>query len=214
MTHPPLIDVIDAVARGLAMRSAACDAEQATQGLDALMEIELHPLLAESLQNAGFGVSREVRYPADHHRPRASSGERCDLVVTTEGRPLQVEDAHQTLFEPADAVAPEDALWLEVKVVSQYRPERQNRNYSAQLMTAVPRDITKLSKDPGILHAATLLMLFVGTPAVAERDLAEWTRRCLQRGLPIGAPDERTVPINDRIGNAWCHLAVFPVSHY
>jgi hypothetical protein len=182
-------------------------------GLDALDELDLHPILEAALRSGGFGVYREQRYPADRGKRKVSEGERCDLVLTRDGLPLRHPDAASTLFDPADAVDLDDAFWLEVKVVAQYAGEGPNRNYASQLLSTVRDDVTKLSKDPGILHAGLLIVLFVHEPIVAEHDLGIWQDRCLERGLPIAAPSVRSFPINDRIGNAVCAAALYPVRH-
>jgi hypothetical protein len=192
---------------------ARLDLEQSVTGLDALDELALHAILADSLAEAGYGVHREQRYPADRGRRRESEGERCDLVLTPDGRPLREPDAKATLFDRLDAVEPDEAFWLEVKLVSQFTEEGPNRNYASQLLSTVRRDVMKLSKDPDILRAGILIVLFVRDAIVAEHDLGVWQDRCLQRGLPIGAPSVRTLPMIDRLGNGVCAIAIYPVSH-
>ena len=189
------------------------DLEQSVTGLDALDEVALHAILADSLAEAGYGVHREQRYPADRARRRESEGERCDLVLTPDRLPLREPDAKATLFDSPDAVELDDAFWLEVKVVAQFTPEGPNRNYSSQLLSTVHQDVMKLSRDRGILHAGILIVLFVRDTAVAEHDLGIWQDRCLQRGLPIGAPSMRMLPMTDRLGNGVCALALYPVNH-
>lgn len=206
-------DVADAIEGGLRRRMAQLDLEQSVTGLDALDELALHAILADCLAEAGYGVQRERRYPADRAKRRESEGERCDLVLTPDGRPLRETDAKATLFDRPDAVEPDEAFWLEVKLVSQFTEEGPNRNYASQLLSTVRHDVTKLSKDPDILRAAILIVLFVRDAIVAEHDLGVWQDRCLQRGLPIGAPSVRTLPMTDRLGNGVCAIAVYPVSH-
>lgn len=186
--------------------------EQAVYGLDALDELALHPVLAEVFRRSGHGVYREVRYPSDR-KARESEGERCDFVLTPNGRELAQPGAPGSLFDPADAVELCDAFWLEVKVVSQFTVGGANPYYSSQLLATVRQDVTKLSKDPGILQAGLLIVLFAEDERVAEHDLGAWLDQCLKRGLPIGAPARRTLCINDRLGNRCCAIAVYPVSH-
>lgn len=210
-----IADLADAVDAGLRRASARLDEENAVYGLDALDEVELHPVLADSLQHAGYGVEREVRYPADQRKRKESEGERCDLVLTAPGRgPLASGETKATLFEPQDATPFDEAFWLEVKTVAQHTVEGPNRNYASQLLSTIRHDVTKLSKDRGILHAGLLIVMFVRDEAVAEHDLGIWQDRCLERCLPIGAPAVRTLPITDRLGNAACVLAVYPVHRY
>jgi hypothetical protein len=207
-------DIADAIEAGLRDRCAQIDLEQAVYGLDALDELALHPIIAESLRTrGGFGVHREQRYPGDRLRRRFSEGERCDFVLTADHRELVKEDARGTLFDSPDALGLDEAFWLEAKIVSQFTCEGPNHNYSSQLLSTVRSDIVKLAKDPGILQAGLLIVLFVRDEAVASNDLDIWQNRCIARNLPIGAPARRTLPITDRQGNAQCAIAVYPVAH-
>jgi hypothetical protein len=214
MTRWSIADLADAAEAGLTAAARRFDLEQAPSGLDALEELEIHPLLAEAFRGAGYGVEREHRYPADRERRRETEGERCDLVLTPEGRDLRPPARKATLFDDPGAVDFEDAFWLEVKVVAQYTEEGANRNYASQLLSTVGRDVRKLSKDRGILHAGLLIILFVAEPIIADHDLGVWQDRCLERHLPIGAPSRRVVPVTDRLGNRLCVVALYPVSHY
>jgi hypothetical protein len=206
-------DIADAAEAGLRRRADAIDHEQAVRGLDVLDEVALHPVLAEAFAAAGYGVHREQRYPDDRRRRRETEGERCDFVLTPDARPLRATEARSTLFDRADAVEPADALWLEMKVVAQHGEEGANARYATELLSTVRRDVTKLSKDAGILQAMLLIVLFVADERVAEHDLGIWQDRCLRRGLPIGAPSRRAFAIADRIGNRVCTAAVYPVQH-
>ena len=156
---------------------------------------------------------REQRYPADRIRRKVSEGERCDFVLTPDGKPLKHPDAEETLFEPEDALSLAEAFWLEVKVVSQFTIEGPNAGYSSQLLSTVREDVTKLSKDRGILQAGLLLVMFVRERIVAEHDLNIWQNKCLERGLPIGAPSRRYIDMTDRHGHGLCAIAVYPISH-
>lgn len=206
-------DIADAVIDGISSHAAALDAEHAVHGVDAMDELALHPIVAHGLTAAGFGVHREVRYPADRRKRKASEGERCDFVLTPDGRPLRQPEAAATLFDSPDAVDLDDAYWLEAKVVAQFTAEGPNRQYASQILSTVGRDVTKLSKDQGILHAGLLLVLFVEHADIASHDLGVWQDRCIQRGLPIAPPYSRQVSISDRMGNAVCVTSLYPVSH-
>jgi hypothetical protein len=208
-----IADIADALEAGLRRRMAQLDLEQSVTGLDALDEVALHATLADCLAEADCGVHREQRYPADRGRRRGSEGERCDLVLTPDSRPLREPDAKATLFDRSDAVEPDEAFWLEVKLVAQFTEEGPNRNYASQLLSGVGHDVTKLSKDRDILHAGLLIVLFVHDAIIAEHDLGVWLDRGLQRGLPIGTPSVRMMPMTDRFGNGVCAIAVYPVSH-
>ena len=204
-------DIADAVTRGLEQQAAALDDERAVHGLDVLEEVQLHPHIAGALGEAGFGVHREERYPADRARRRRSEGERCDFVLTPGGRDLCADDRPPTLFDAPDAVMLDDAFWLEMKVVAQYTAEGPNPRYAPHLLSTVRGDVTKLSKDRGILHAGFLMVLFVSDPDIATHDMSIWETRCLKLGLPIGAPSRRSLPINNRAGHDHAVLQVYPV---
>jgi hypothetical protein len=206
-------DIADAVEQGFARRARELDEEHAVYGLDVLDELRLHPLIEASFRKAGYGVHREQRYPADRRKRILSEGERCDFVLTAEGRPLRNPEAAATLFDPSDATDLDEAYWLEVKTVSQFTPAGPNPQYASQLLSTVRRDVSKLSKDPDILHAGLLIVLFVEDERVAEHDLRIWHERCIARGLPVGAPAVRLLPITERLGHALCAIAVFPVQH-
>ena len=207
-------DIADAVEVGLRREAKRLDTEQAVFGLDVRDEVDLHPLLATALIDAGYGVAREQRYPADRRKRKESEGERCDLVLTPDGRPLQVSEKKATLFDDPDALPLDEGFWLEVKTVAQFTDEGANRNYSSQLLSTVRHDVTKLSKDDGILHAGLLLILFVRDREIAVHDLKVWQDTCLEKGLPIGAPARRDVAVTDRHGHACAAVAVYPVSHW
>ncbi|MDG2423610.1 MAG: hypothetical protein P8M22_06510 [Phycisphaerales bacterium] len=188
--------------------------EQSVSGLDARDEVTLHALLSEGLETAGHGVHRECRYPAARSHRRRSEGDRCDLVLTPDKRPLQVPESDATLFVDPQAFPLEDAFWLEVKVVSQFTEDGGNSSYSTQLLSTVREDVAKLSKDPGILHAGLLILLFTADPAIAEHDLGIWQDKCLEKSMPISAPCHRVIPIADRLGNKCCTMRIYPVRHY
>lgn len=208
-------ELADALEAGLRRAFEQRDVEQAVYGLDVQDELALHPIIEHILRDAGYGVHREQRYPADRltSRLRLSAGERCDFVLTPDQRPLTVEESRGTLFNSPQATALDEAFWLEVKVVSQFTLEGPNANYSSQLLSCVRQDVTKLAKDPGILRAGLLIIMFVRDEIVADHDLNIWQDRCLARGLPIGAPSIRRIPINDRHGHGLCVIALYPVSH-
>jgi hypothetical protein len=68
--------------------------EQAYRGLDALDEVDLHPIIADGFRAEGLGVLREQPYPSEWARklgrrarshtdlPADSDRQRCDLVIT------------------------------------------------------------------------------------------------------------------------------------
>jgi hypothetical protein len=206
-----VFELANAIAAGLSAEEKRLAAEQAPSGLDALDELGLQPLLARAMEQAVYGVHREQRYPACRHQRNASEGERCDLVLTPNGRPLKRPEEPPTLFDPPDAVALEDAFWLELKVVAQFTPRGPNRGYSAQLLGPITRDVGKLCTQNGIRHAGLLIILFAQDDTIAEHDLELWRSRAVERGLPVGSPELRSIAITDRLGNALCKLGLYPV---
>jgi hypothetical protein len=209
-------DIADALEVGLRDHAARLDVEQAVYGLDALDEVALHPILADCMQRAGYGVHREQRYPADCRRRSASEGERCDFVLTPDGQALAPYDLvkhEQTLFDPANPILADEAFWMEVKVVAQFTTEGPNRQYSSQLLSNVRHDVSKLSKDRDILHAGLLIVLWTADERIARHDLEIWHQRCLDQMLPVALPSMRVLPITDRIGHGVCAIGVAPVSH-
>ena len=204
--------VVAAAAAGLARAAAEIELEQAVRGIDTHDELALHPLLAAGLHAAGYGVHREERYPSDRRRARRTEGRRCDLVITPDGLPLVDDRAQPELFAPARACPLHDALWLEVKVIAQFREGgAPNRSYARALTAPVWRDVEKLAADEGIARAAVLVVLFTADVHVADHDLATWCSLGRARGLLFATPEIERVPINDRVGNALCTVAAVPL---
>ncbi len=207
-------------------------AEQAVHGVDAINEIGLHPVLSGGLIEAGFGVEREVVYPGEHTaRVRRSARNRCDLVLLPQpGQKLQdpAEDqaeliaGEDTLFRDmahrmdrrTGGVRPADACWLEVKSVAQHAyvdgVPMPNRAYADQLVKGPMADLIKLASDPSIWTGAAVVLLFCVSEDVGLHDLNKLAHRLLDEGVPLGAPEIGGVRIEDRVGNAWCGIGVFP----
>ncbi|MCC7408285.1 MAG: hypothetical protein IT442_09445 [Phycisphaeraceae bacterium] len=204
-------DIADAVAAGLVLRAADDDDEQAVYGFDALDELGLHTILRHALEEAGYGVHPEQRYPEQRLRPRRSEGKRCDMVLTPDGLPLRDPLVAGTLFDQQPAVDADLAYWLEVKTVAQHQTDGPFARYSAELLQPVTQDVKKIWSDPVIRHGGLLLVLFTETQRIAEHDILAWHERCLEKGYPVAAPALRGLPITDRIGNAWCAAALFPI---
>jgi hypothetical protein len=208
-------------------------AAQAVHGTDALDERALHPVIAESLSAAGFGVLREVVYPGENAAGvRRSARVRCDLVLVPEpGMVLADPAAEQaaldagdgTLFAPlADrigpapgAVGPGEAFWLEVKSVAQHAyvdgVPAPNRAYAGQLVRGPTIDLVKLAVDASIWTGGVLLVLFCQDEEVGRHDLSTVAHRLLDQDLPLATPEFGGVRIDDRVGNAWCAMGLFPL---
>jgi len=207
-----LADLANAASECIITNELALRDEHAVRGLDALDEVAIHPLLAEAFLQHGFGVAREERYITPRiSRRRKNEGPRCDLVLTPDNRPLQDPEAAATLFDNDQSVSLDAAYWLEVKVVGQFTENGPNSTWSSELLGTVRKDISKLAKDRRILHAGLLIILWTETTEIATHDLCVWQDRCLEAGLPIGAPVERSGTIVNRLGNNCWTLRIYPV---
>jgi predicted DNA-binding ribbon-helix-helix protein len=206
-------DIADAIEVGLTAHIDLDRCAQSVRGIDALHEVGLHPILASALEDAGFGVHREQRYIGARSKRSRSEGRRCDLVLTPDGRPLQDPAATATLFDDPNAVRLEEAFWLEVKTVAQHTEMGPNQTWSSELLGTVLADVAKLANATNIFHAALVIVLWVESVEVAEHDLGVWQDRCIAKGLPIAAPSQRVISIQDRLGNAHCVLRAYPVMH-
>ncbi|MFI4862022.1 MAG: hypothetical protein ACIAXF_15250 [Phycisphaerales bacterium JB063] len=204
-------DIADALHAGLATQARADDAEHAVYGFDALDELGMHPLLRTALESAGYGAWPEQRYPGHWHKKKKSHGLRCDLVLTPDGVPLRDPAVKDTLFDDGSACDAQAAYWLEVKTVAQHETSGPFKRYSAELLSPVANDVKKIWSDGVIQHGGLGLVLFTQAQDIAEHDLAVWHERCLRKGFPVGPPSVRGLEITDRIGNAWCTVAVFGV---
>lgn len=206
-----IADLADALADGFAREEERLREEQAVHGIDIHDELGVHPIIERAFADAGLGVFREQRYPADRIRRSRAEGERCDFVLTHDALPLCEPDRADTLFDDPHALDLEDAFWLEAKLVAQFTIEGSNPRYSGQFLSVVRGDLPKLHKDPGILHAGLCVILFAREEQVAEHDLRVWYDRCVSRALPLDSPAVRHVPIADRIGHSVCTIAICPI---
>src|SRR5205807_1092572 len=111
--------IADALGRSIQTVEGELRLEQAVYGLDARDERALQSLLAARLAST-YEVAREVHYPSTRERKRTHR-QRCDLVLAPKGKPLKLDTAPPTLFDPPEMCEPTDALWLEVKIAYQFR---------------------------------------------------------------------------------------------
>jgi hypothetical protein len=225
-------DLAEAAAGALKARAAELDLEQSVRGIDALTEVELHPLLRAGLESAGFAALAEQPYPGEPAlRPQHRDRERCDLVLLPAGSEsrsladpvLQIHEqdrAAQTLFAslapaPPPGVDPSDAFWLEVKAVGQFSfcngIPGPNATYASELVRGPALDAAKLSRDRMIEHSGILLIHFTDDERTAAHDLGVMVHRCLDRDLSICEPVSIRFPITDRIGNRVCSVSLIRV---
>ncbi len=204
-----LSTVTDRVGDTLAAAEADLRVEQAVYGLDARDEKQLQATLAAGL-GQWYSVAREVHYPSTAgrkltHRPR------CDLVLTPAGRPLRLDSAPPTLFDPLEACPPGEALWVEVKVAYQFREGGgRHGGYGPQWRQAVVADLRKMEADPLIREAALLLLVFNESAAVLDKDLGLFEDLLVRKEVLAGFRRVRGAAIQDRIGHRLCTAAVWP----
>jgi hypothetical protein len=183
--------------------------EQAVYGLDVRDERELQSLMAQRLAGH-YQVAREVHYPSTVGR-KLTHRQRCDMVLTPLGRPLRLDSAPPTLFDPANLAAPEEALWLEVKIAYQFREGGiRHGGYGGQWRNAVVDDLRKMEAEPRILEAGLLLVVFNESAAVLEKDLELFENVLARKEVLAGFRQVRSVEILDRIGHRLCTVALWP----
>lgn len=229
--------------------------EQAVRGIDALAELDLHPILRQGFALAGLGVLAEWPYPSepggkidtptespaalDRRRPLRRERLRCDVVLLpAPGKALTDPVAARTaaeeaaraapLFQPLmvgdpgafasgdpDTLLPQEAFWLEVKVVGQFTftagIPSPNRTYTAELLSGTGNDAAKLASDPMIRRGGAMVILFTADIETAEHDLGVLRKRFLERGPVTGTLTMQGFSIADHIGNRWCTVAMMPV---
>ena len=204
------------IAASLHTQARRLDDEHATRGIDSLNELAIQEIIRRGLADGGQHVLAEQRYPEQARHRRRSQGERCDIVLTpTAGElidPLQAD----TLFA-GRGVDPGDACWIEVKTTGQFHvvdgEVRPNKTYSTLLLTDVMQDARKLASDPGILHAALLVVLFTVDRPTADHDVDAWYRRAITAGIPVSRPWHVSFEISDRHGNGCCTVFIAEVHH-
>ena len=183
--------------------------EQAVYGLDAKDELTLHALLADGLR-AHYEVAREVHYPSTHGR-KLSHRPRCDLVLSPPGRPLRLDSAVPSLFDPPNQCDAKDAVWLEVKVAYQFREGgARHGGYSAQWRQKVVEDLRKMEADELIREAGLVLLVFNESDAILQKDLDLFETVLAQKEVLAGFRQVRSVSILERIGHRVCTAAVWP----
>jgi hypothetical protein len=204
-----IAQVADRLSEAIAEAESELRLEQAVYGLDSRGERSLQALLAERL-TPYFGVAREVHYPSTFGR-KLSHRMRCDLVLTPADRPLRLDTAPPTLFDPPVFCEPSDALWLEVKIAYQFREGNiRHGGYGAQWRSAVVEDLKKMEAEAAIREAALLLIVFNESDAVLEKDIELFEDVLVRKEVLAGFRQVRKIPLLDRIGHRLCTIALWP----
>ena len=208
-------------------------AQQAHSGLDALLETDLHPLLAQALTSSHLQCIQEAYFPTSAEEKRKdSSRERCDLVFLPDGKSSIYDPIHAdrelnasagTLFahtatirEPSpDQCEPQNAYWVEVKVIAQFRyisgVPTPNARYAHELLSGPRDDVVKLASDPSIRNAGVLVVLFTEHKESGIHDLSMAMQELIEQELPVLMPEIRSLPIENYAGNEWCTLGLIPL---
>jgi hypothetical protein len=203
------VELIDRLHRLFLAAENELRLEQAVYGLDVRDERELQALMAQRLAGH-YEVAREVHYPSTVGR-KLTHRQRCDMVLTPLGRPLRLDSAPPTLFDPANLAAPEEALWLEVKIAYQFREGGVvHGGYGGQWRNAVVDDLRKMEAEPRILEAGLLLVVFNESAEVLEKDLELFENVLARKEVLAGFRQVRSVAILDRIGHRLCTVALWP----
>jgi hypothetical protein len=201
--------VADHVGQALQAAEDELRLEQAVYGLDARDERALQALLAQRLAGH-YQVAREVHYPSSHGNKK-SHRQRCDLVLSPPGRPLKLDTAPPTLFDPPAQCDPAEALWLEVKIACQFREGgSRHGGYGAQWRQAVVDDLRKMEAEPLIREAGLMLLVFNESPDILHKDLELFEDVLAQKEVLAGFRQVRSIPILERIGHRLCSAALWP----
>ena len=193
----------------IARKEADLRTEQAVYGMDVQDEKQLQNVLAVGLTEY-HEVAREVHYPSSVGK-KLTHRQRCDMVLTVKGRPLELDSALPSLFDPPNLSLPGDGLWLEVKVAYQFREGGvQHGGYGNQWRDAVVEDLRKMETDPLIREAGLALVVFNESEQVLAKDLELFENVLMRKEVLAGFRQVRTVAILDRIGHRVCTIAVWP----
>ena len=204
-----LFTLADQIGRVIAATEADLRLEQAVYGLDTRDEKQIQNLLATGLADY-YEVAREVHYPSTVGR-KLTHRQRCDLVLSALGRPLKLDSAVPTLFDPPNQCPPQEAFWLEVKVAYEFREGGvRHGGYGSQWRDAVVDDLRKMAAEPLIAEAGLALIVFNQSQAVLEKDLESFETVLMRKEVLAGFRQVRSTAILDRIGHTVCTVALWP----
>jgi hypothetical protein len=203
------VEIADRLHQSLKAADDELRAEQAVYGLDAQDERSLQTLLADRLSRF-YEVALEVHYPSTVGR-KLTHRQRCDMVLTPLGRRLRLDRAPPTLFDPPNLAAPEEGLWLEVKIASQFREGGvRHGGYGGQWRNAIVDDLRKMESEPRIHEAGLVLIVFNESQEILRKDLELFETVLAQKEVLAGFGQVRSVDIPDRIGHTLCSVALWP----
>ncbi|MCA9279569.1 MAG: hypothetical protein H6815_00935 [Phycisphaeraceae bacterium] len=210
--------------------------EQSPVGVDMHTELELHEIIKQQFvaDFPDLTCIREQPFPGKPlSGPKLTDRQRCDFVLLPAGS-TSIADPEQvrreraavadTLFAGSSVEAvthkgladPSDCFWLEIKLaralITGERGVRPNPGWSKELIQLPISDVEKLAEDPLIERSALAILAFGPDERTVCHDLDIALTRALDRGVALRSPIIRGQPITDRIGNAWCSIAVWPVS--
>lgn len=207
--------------------------DHAYAGIDALREIDLHPIVCEGLTQIFQVVLREECLPSTaKDLPGKNSRERVDFILLPDRKKslfdpvsahMEVHRASGTLFESVASLPkptpsecdPKDAMWVEMKCIPQFRyidgVPTPNTKYAQEIVNGPSEDVVKLASDPLIRHCAVLVVVFNELKEAGPHDLAMSVRTMIDRDLPVGMPELEQIAIEDRGGNGWCTLGLIPI---
>ncbi len=204
-----LLELADQLRSALSETEAELRLEQSVYGMDSRDERALQQLIAERLARV-YDVAREVHYPSSVGK-KLTHRQRCDLVLTPLGTPLRLDSKPPGLFDPSNLCAPDEALWLEVKIAYQFRGGGvRHGGYGAQWRSAVIDDLRKMEAESLIHEAALLLVVFNESQVILEKDLELFESVLVKKEVLAGFRQVRTVPILERIGHRLCTVALWP----
>lgn len=207
--HWDFSTLADHLGQAIQMAEDELRLEQAVYGLDARDERALQSLLAEKLA-AKYEVAREVHYPSSRGN-KLTHRQRCDMVLSSLGRPLRLDVAPPTLFDPPDQTDPGEALWLEVKIAYQFREGGvRHGGYGAQWRQGVIQDLRKMETEELIREAGLVLVIFNESQAILEKDIDLFETVLAQKEVLAGFRQVRGIPILERIGHRLCTVAIWP----
>lgn len=199
----------DHIGQVLSAAEAEVRLEQAVYGLDTKDERALQEVLALGLAKF-YSVAREVHYPSTVGK-KLTHRQRCDLVLSPLGKPLKLDRAAPTLFDPPDQCDAKEALWLEVKIAYQFREGgSRHGGYGAQWRQAVVDDLRKMEAEEPIRYAALLLIVFNESHDVLNKDLELFEDVLAMKEVLAGFRHVRSVDIWDRIGHRLVTASLWP----